>query len=108
MQPGSCYRYDLFGIVNHFGTMTNGHYLSYVKNERTGEWLKYDDSRCISLTESQIHTNSAYILFYRRKDLSKQSLSHVVPTLNFSKFPGMPVYIKAGYLNSKEVVTYLI
>ena len=43
MRPESCYRYDLFGIVNHFGTMTNGHYLSYVKNERTGEWLKYDD-----------------------------------------------------------------
>lgn len=108
VQPGTCYLYDLFGIVNHFGTMQNGHYLSYVKNERTGEWLQYDDSKCTPLTESQVHTTAAYILFYRRKDLSKHSLTHIVPTLNLSKFPGMPVHIKAGYLSSKEMVGYLI
>jgi len=24
--------YELFGIVNHFGTMHGGHYIAYVKN----------------------------------------------------------------------------
>jgi len=25
--------YDLYGIVNHYGSMTGGHYTAYVKNE---------------------------------------------------------------------------
>lgn len=39
VQPDKCYKYDLFGIVNHYGTMTRGHYVSTIKNGFTGEWL---------------------------------------------------------------------
>ena len=35
----TCYLYDLYGIVNHYGTMAGGHYMSTVRNECTGEWL---------------------------------------------------------------------
>lgn len=42
--PNTCYLYDLFGVVNHFGTMGGGHYTATVKNAITGEWLHYDDS----------------------------------------------------------------
>lgn len=71
----TCYLYDLFGIVNHYGTMNRGHYMSTVRNERTGEWIQYDDSSCKLLTKfNEVHTNNAYILFYRRKDLDKKPL----------------------------------
>ena len=35
----TCYLYDLYGVVNHFGTMSGGHYTATVKNPRTQEWL---------------------------------------------------------------------
>ena len=76
--------------------MTFGHYISFVKNENTGEWLKYDDSTCSSLTEEQVQTSAAYILFYKRKDIIGKSMSEVIPTLNKTKFPGMPVRMKSG------------
>lgn len=108
LSPETCYLYDLFALVNHFGTMQNGHYISMVKNECTGEWLQYNDSQVRPVTEREIHTNSAYILFYRRKDLVGKPLESVIPTLNVTRFPGMPVHIKAGYLTSKPLVATLL
>lgn len=51
-QPNACYLYDLFGIVNHFGTLNGGHYVSTIRNACTGEWLEYNDSTCRPITES--------------------------------------------------------
>ena len=76
--------------------MTGGHYIGTVKNDRTGEWLQYDDSRCSTLLEDQVQTKAAYILFYRRKDLIGKPMSDIIPKLNVSKFPGMPVKLKRG------------
>jgi hypothetical protein len=105
-QPGACYTYDLFGVVNHFGSMRNGHYTASVKNECTGEWLIYNDASCRPQTESKVHSSSAYILFYRRKDLT--SMKKAIPTLNVTRFPGMPIHIKPGYLTAKALVGCLI
>lgn len=30
--------YDLYGIVNHYGTMSGGHYTAYCKNFLNREW----------------------------------------------------------------------
>ena len=35
-------KYDLFGVVNHTGGLTGGHYHCNIKQENT--WIKYDDS----------------------------------------------------------------
>jgi len=35
--------YDLCGIVNHYGSLTYGHYVSVVKNPFDGHWYRYDD-----------------------------------------------------------------
>lgn len=32
--------FELIGVVNHFGSMSFGHYTAYVKKD---EWLTYDD-----------------------------------------------------------------
>lgn len=76
--------------------MGAGHYTATVKNQKTGEWLYYDDSSVRTYNESEVLTRAAYILFYVRKDVLGQSMKNVIPRLNISKFPGMPVHMKTG------------
>jgi len=76
--------------------MSGGHYTATVRNERTNEWLYYDDSSVKAYTESDVVTRSAYILFYRRKDLVNKPMSAVVPRLNKTMFAGLPVKTKDG------------
>lgn len=100
-------QYDLFGVVNHFGTMTGGHYTSFVKNIQTGEWLNYDDSAVTVVTEATVRSPAAYILFYQRKDVANTPLHGLVPRLNVQKFPGMPVRFKIHF-SSKPMVGALL
>lgn len=44
-------KYDLYGIINHYGTLHFGHYVSIVKNINDGSWYKYDDSHRIPISE---------------------------------------------------------
>ena len=56
-------------MINHFGTLHFGHYIAIVKNMSEGKWYKYDDSTRSQISEDQIPKESAYILFYIRKDV---------------------------------------
>ena len=67
-EAGACSKYDLFGVVNHFGILNGGHYTATIKNQSTGEWLEYNDSVCKPILEQDVRTAAAYMLFYRRKD----------------------------------------
>ena len=63
--------YDLYSVVNHTGTLSVGHYtclVNYLNN-----WIKYDDS-FIYENETNIETNSAYILFYKMRPFNKGNL----------------------------------
>ena len=88
-QDISC-QYDLCGIINHYGSLTYGHYVSINKNPYDGNWYKYDDQFRIQIPESQIAKESAYILFYIRKDVLVKKLSDIFPSIN-QIFPGKPV-----------------
>ena len=64
-----CY-YDLFGTVNHVGSMESGHYISNVNVD--GTWYHCNDSHVSVTTQeaiSQQQNEGAYLLFYaaRRK-----------------------------------------
>ena len=66
----SQYIYDLFGICNHIGGVSGGHYTAFVKNS-TGVWLDYNDENVNELPlpiQSHIITPMAYCLFYRKKN----------------------------------------
>ena len=41
-QDISC-QYDLMGVINHYGSLTYGHYVSICKNPYDNQWYKYDD-----------------------------------------------------------------
>lgn len=58
--------YNLYGIINHYGSMNFGHYTAYCKNENN--WYCYDDSNVTQVREDSIVTDAAYVLFYERAD----------------------------------------
>ena len=63
--------YDLYSVVNHTGTLSGGHYTCLVNFENN--WIKYDDA-FINENETNIETNSAYILFYKMRPFNKGNL----------------------------------
>ena len=55
-------KYDLFGVVNHVGSLTGGHYHCDIKQENS--WIKYDDSYTHEY-DKKIETPNAYLLVYK-------------------------------------------
>ncbi|KAI0738660.1 cysteine proteinase [Daedaleopsis nitida] len=58
------YRYDLYGVTNHFGTLSTGHYTAFIASR--GGWLYCDDSRVSPADPKDVVGKPAYILFYKR------------------------------------------
>lgn len=61
------YKYELYGVCNHIGGVTGGHYTAFVKNA-ANEWLHYNDTNVERIDEQHIVTPMAYSLFYRKKN----------------------------------------
>ena len=59
--------YDLIGVSNHFGSLNGGHYTANCKNPESGKWYNYNDSSVSGISNSQVVTPAAYILFYRKR-----------------------------------------
>ncbi|PPQ64351.1 hypothetical protein CVT24_008420 [Panaeolus cyanescens] len=58
------YRYDLYGVTNHFGNLSSGHYTAYIAS--SGGWRLCDDSSVKSADPKQVVNQKAYVLFYKR------------------------------------------
>ncbi|KAJ9141160.1 hypothetical protein P3X46_031732 [Hevea brasiliensis] len=58
--------YELYALTNHYGGMGSGHYTAHIKLLDENRWYNFDDSHISSITEDEIKTASAYVLFYRR------------------------------------------
>ena len=63
-EKNSDYTYDLFGIINHSGTLEKGHYYSFINFN--GNWIDYDDSHVAEINGG-IETNKVYMLVYKSK-----------------------------------------
>lgn len=87
--------YDLYAMINHYGSLSYGHYISVVKDQDKNTWFKYDDSARIPIPEEQLQKDFAYILFYVRKDIKQKQLSQIMPSLK-EVFPGKPIKTEAG------------
>ena len=57
--------YDLYGVIEHYGSVNQGHYTAICKND--GNWVSCDDSM-IKIVDSPVSKN-AYVLFYKMKDI---------------------------------------
>ena len=84
--PAEAYAvYDLFGVINHLGSLSGGHYTAHVKVspcssdgveeasiafEESERWLHIDDDLVEAAKPEDVVTDGAYVLFYRRRRLS--------------------------------------
>lgn len=89
--------YDLYGVANHIGDMTRGHYTAFVNcqgessrdmkgqpssarfdAEHTpsgrGRWFLFDDDLVEEVPPSRIVSSSAYVLFYKRRRLTPSNI----------------------------------
>ncbi|AYV85731.1 MAG: putative ubiquitin-specific protease [Satyrvirus sp.] len=64
-----CYKYTLQCVINHTGSLHNGHYYTYCRDEDTGKWFEFNDGSVDEISSSVIVTHNAYILFYIREDM---------------------------------------
>ena len=69
--------YELYGLVEHHGSLSGGHYVAYVAAEdsdgeeggetRSGrQWYYFSDTQVKRVDEAKVLSREAYILFYRR------------------------------------------
>ena len=62
------YIYDLFGVCNHNGGTTGGHYSAFIKHA-SNQWIHFNDNAIERVDDSsKIITSMAYCLFYRKKN----------------------------------------
>ena len=55
--------YELYGIINHEGSLDLGHYYSFIKLEYNNKWYIYNDN-LVEEIELNLENNICYILFY--------------------------------------------
>lgn len=59
------FRYKLYGVVNHYGNLTTGHYTSFVR--KGSDWCYFDDAKVLHhRPQSEVLNRNAYCLFYER------------------------------------------
>ncbi|XP_065841629.1 ubiquitin carboxyl-terminal hydrolase 8-like [Oscarella lobularis] len=56
--------YNLYGVSNHYGTMTGGHYTAFCKNSYSTKWHSFDDHIVKEASVGSVKSRAAYILFY--------------------------------------------
>lgn len=63
-------KYELYGAVQQFGSLSGGHYIACCKNAINNSWYEYDDRNVTYIekgkVESELVSSSAYMLFYKK------------------------------------------
>ena len=62
--------YNLYGVIEHFGGLSYGHYIAKCKN--LGKLFEFNDDKVKEINSDKIVTQNAYVLFYKRKDLENE------------------------------------
>ena len=65
--------FDLFGVVEHIGSVSGGHYVAYAKHHVNNSWLKFDDSKVSKVTIDDVKSCQAYLLFYINRSILDKS-----------------------------------
>lgn len=62
--------YDLFAVSNHFGTLGGGHYTAACRVPAAGgggDWYSFNDEVITKISQQQVVSQNAYILFYAQR-----------------------------------------
>ena len=58
--------YDLYGTIEHTGTLSSGHYTANCFNSVKNKWMHFDDRKVTDVDDSsKIVSENAYVLFYK-------------------------------------------
>ena len=62
------WEYSLYGAVNHFGTVSSGHYTAFCKVGP--QWVSFNDSHVsvVSDISKTMLAESGYVLFYKLRE----------------------------------------
>lgn len=64
------YKFNLYGVVYHMGSLNGGHYIAYTKNPISNKWYKFNDDSVYHIPDEQIEKeimdSGSYILFYKK------------------------------------------
>ena len=97
-------KYDLFGVINHIGSMSKGHYYCSIKQEN--KWIRYEDSYVIE--DDDINVSNVYILVYKANN--KEYYMNKKYDFNFNFFGLMDtaykLYIKQ--FNFEHLFNYIL
>ena len=94
------YKYNLFGVINHSGSLEGGHYnSSFHIND---SWLLFDDN-IVDEIKGGIETNKAYILIYKSMNDEEQK-DH---NLNFVGLMDRAYIIYLGRYKFKYIFNYI-
>nr|XP_043636316.1 ubiquitin carboxyl-terminal hydrolase 5-like [Erigeron canadensis] len=58
--------YELYALANHYGNMGSGHYTAHIKLIHENKWYNFDDNHVTPISEDDVKSSAAYVLFYRR------------------------------------------
>lgn len=59
------YKYELYAICNHSGSVSGGHYYTYIRNANN-KWYNFNDNVITEINDIKILISTkAYVLFYR-------------------------------------------
>ncbi|AYV83828.1 MAG: putative ubiquitin carboxyl-terminal hydrolase 2 isoform X1 [Hyperionvirus sp.] len=58
-------RYELVGVIEHFGSVGGGHYTA--NGKIGGKWYAFNDSSVNEIEKGQVVTRNAYVLFYEKQ-----------------------------------------
>ncbi|KAL2320608.1 hypothetical protein Fmac_029577 [Flemingia macrophylla] len=68
--------YELYALTNHYGSMGSGHYTAHIKLLDENRWYNFDDSHISPISEDEVNTAAAYVLFYRRVKTDEAAVSN--------------------------------
>ncbi|KAJ3105353.1 ubiquitin-specific protease doa4 [Phlyctochytrium bullatum] len=67
-------QYNLFGVLNHSGTHSSGHYTTRMR--RSGKWYHFDDAIVTPCERESLRSKDAYVLFYARHGTNVGSMTN--------------------------------
>ncbi|KAJ3435296.1 ubiquitin carboxyl-terminal hydrolase [Anaeramoeba flamelloides] len=65
----SKHKYNLIGVIQHFGSILSGHYKSITLDKKTKKFFSFNDSIVKEVTNTKEIYNGAYLLFYERNEM---------------------------------------
>jgi ubiquitin carboxyl-terminal hydrolase 8 len=61
------FKYSLYAVANHSGSLSSGHYTAFVLKGRVKKWCYFDDTKVLkNVQKASVVNSNAYVLFYAR------------------------------------------